>query len=234
MAVLDLNVASAKRVAARIVRAGGRAIAIQVDVSDPDSVKAAIGIAIAEFRRIDILVNGAALRPSPRGTVLDQSIHDWRMAFAVNLTGPFLMCKFAIPHLRKSKRPVIINIASQLGQRGIAGRSAYGSSKAALIQMTRSLAIDFASDGIRANSLSPGATLTKNMVGTYGSAQAAEQRLGSLHLTGRLGRPRDIAAGAVFLASDESRFMNAADLLLDGGYVSFKGRVTIERSGANV
>lgn len=223
--VVDIDRAAAKRVAARLVKTGAKAIAVEADVADPLAAERAVAEVVRSFRRLNILVNAAALRPSPRGTVLDQTYDHWKRTFAVNVTGPFLMCKYAIPHLKKATSPSIINIASQLGQRGIAGRAAYGSSKAALIHFTKGLAMDFAADRIRVNSLSPGATLTENMASTYGSAAAAERRLGPLHLFRRLGRPAEIAAGALFLASDESRFMNAADLLLDGGYIAFKGMV---------
>jgi NAD(P)-dependent dehydrogenase (short-subunit alcohol dehydrogenase family) len=155
--------------------------------------------------------------------VVDQPFEHWKATFAVNVTGPFLMCKHAIPHLARGRGPSIINIASQLGQRGVPGRTAYGASKAALIHFTAGLALDFAELGIRANSISPGAVLTKQLVGHHGSAAQAEKRLGPLHLFGRLGRPEEIAAGALFLASDDCPFMNGANLLIDGGYIVFKG-----------
>jgi NAD(P)-dependent dehydrogenase (short-subunit alcohol dehydrogenase family) len=223
VAVADLDLAAAKRCAGRIERAGGNAIPIEVDVSDPAQAARAVAEAVRAFKGLDILVNCAALRPSPVGTVVEQSFEEWRRTFAVNVTGPFLMCKHAIPHLKRGKGPSIINIASQLGQRGIARRAGYGASKTALIHFTAGLALDFAEDGIRANSISPGAVLTKQLAGNYGSAAAAEARLGPMHLFGRLGRPEEIAAGALFLASDDCPFMNGANLLLDGGYTMFKG-----------
>ncbi len=223
VAVADLDLTAAKRVAKRIERAGGKALAVEVDVSDFAAAEHAVALTIRAFKGLDVLVNGAALRPSPMGNVIEQSFEDWKRTFAVNVTGPFLMCKHAIPYLRRSKGASIVNIASQLGQRGIAGRAAYGASKAALIHFTAGLALDFAEDRIRANTISPGAVLTKQLAGNYGSAAAAERRLGPLHLFGRLGRPEDIAAGALFLASDDCPFLNGADLRIDGGYMSFKG-----------
>jgi NAD(P)-dependent dehydrogenase (short-subunit alcohol dehydrogenase family) len=118
----------------------------------------------------------------------------------------------------------IINIASQLGQIGVGERAPYTTSKAALIQFTRCLAIDHAADGIRANSLSPGGVDTLRIVRRFGgSREAANRGRGPAYLLGRPGRVEEIAAGALFLASEESSFMTGADLLLDGGYLAFKG-----------
>ena len=120
-------------------------------------------------------------------------------------------------------RGTIVNIASQLARVAPPGRSAYSTSKAALIQFTKCLAVDHAGDGIRANTLSPGAVDTLRTVRRYGSREEANRVRGANHLLGRTARAEEIAAGALFLASEQSSFMTGADLLIDGGYLAFKG-----------
>ena len=133
------------------------------------------------------------------------------------------MCKYAVPEIRKAGGGTIVNIASQLGQIGVPGRAPYSTSKAALIQFTKCIAGDHAKDNIRVNSLSPGGVDTQRTVRRWGSREAANRARGPGHLLGRTGRPEEIAAGALFLASEQSSFMTGADLLLDGGYLAFKG-----------
>jgi NAD(P)-dependent dehydrogenase (short-subunit alcohol dehydrogenase family) len=133
------------------------------------------------------------------------------------------MCKYAVPQLRKAGGGTIVNIASQLGQIGIANRAPYTTSKAGLIQFTRSLAVDHAADGIRANSLSPGGIDTARILRRFKDREEANRTRGPAYLLGRPGRAEEVAAAALFLASEESSFMTGADLLLDGGYLAFKG-----------
>ena len=223
VAVFDIDRKAARRVADGIVKAGGDALAVPVDVADVASVESAVSATVGHFGKLHILVNGAAARPSLHGTVVEQSLEDWNLMLAINLTGPFLMSKYAIPHLRKVTGASIINIASQQGHMGTPDRAAYCATKAALIHLTRIMAMDHAKDGIRVNSISPGAIDTANAAQTYGSRARSRDLRGHLYLMGRIGRTDEIAAGAVFLASDECQFMNAADLLIDGGYVACKG-----------
>jgi NAD(P)-dependent dehydrogenase (short-subunit alcohol dehydrogenase family) len=142
----------------------------------------------------------------------------WNEALAVNLTGAFLVCKHGIPRLIEAGGGSIIIIASQLGRVVVPRRPAYVTSKAALIQLARSIALDHAKDRIRVNTLSPGAIETNRLLVRYGNMAAAREALVPLHPIGRLGQPEDIANGAVFLASDESSFMTGSDLFIDGGY----------------
>lgn len=221
--IVDRQRAAAERLAARITATGGKAIAVEADVTDPKSARQAVGVAIKAFKRLHILVNGAGVRPSVRGNAVELDLAEWNRAFSVIVNGAFLMCKYAVPHLRKAKGAAIVNICSQQAYVGTYRRSANNAAKAALLHFTRVLALDFAADNIRVNSLSPGGTLTANMARNYGSAEKAERRMGSLYPAGRLGRPEEMAAGLLFLASGDCPFMNAADLLIDGGYVAFKG-----------
>jgi NAD(P)-dependent dehydrogenase (short-subunit alcohol dehydrogenase family) len=222
IAVADIAVAPAKSVAAAIMRTGGRAVAIECDVASEADAQRAVRDTVGAFGKLTTLVNVAAA-VTPDGTVETLSLDDWSKAFAVNLTGAFLMCRYAVPEMRKAGGGTIINIASQLGQIGIARRAPYSTSKAALIQFTKCLAVDHAADGIRANSLSPGGVDTARILRRFENREAANRARGPAYLLGRPGRPDEIAAGALFLASEESSFMTGADLLMDGGYLAFKG-----------
>jgi NAD(P)-dependent dehydrogenase (short-subunit alcohol dehydrogenase family) len=224
VAVADIRPEAAKQVAGEIANSGGRAIAVQADVSLADDARQAVERTLQAFGKLTTLVNVAA-NVTPDGTVETLSLADWNGALAVNLTGAFLMCKYAVPEIRKAGGGTIINIASQLGQIGIAGRSPYSTTKAALIQFTKCLAVDHAADGIRANTLSPGGVDTARILRRFENREAANRARGPDYLLGRPGRVDEIAAGALFLASEESSFMTGADLLLDGGYLAFKGKV---------
>jgi NAD(P)-dependent dehydrogenase (short-subunit alcohol dehydrogenase family) len=214
---VDIDGEAVGRVASSIKDDGARALALACDVSDASEVKDAIDAATRAFSRLDVLVNAAAVR-EPLGTVVELDQAEWERALAVNLTGVFLVCKHGIPSLIAAGGGSIVIIASQLGHVVVPRRPAYVTSKAALIQLARSLALDHAKDRIRVNTLSPGAIETGRLVVRYGDMEAARKALVPLHPIGRLGQPDEIANGALFLANDESLFMTGADLVMDGGY----------------
>ena len=214
---LDIDEAAAAAIAAEIDGAGGRAGAAQCDVRDSDSVRAGVEVAAAAFGRIDVVVANAAT-VTPRCTVDTLAEDDWREALDVNLTGVFLLCKHALPHLRARRSGSVILTASQMGRVAYDGQAAYCATKGALIQLAKVMALDHAEEGIRVNTLSPGGTATARLESRFGTLERAEAEWGPTHPVGRLGRPEEIAAAAVFLASDESLFMTGADLLIDGGY----------------
>jgi NAD(P)-dependent dehydrogenase (short-subunit alcohol dehydrogenase family) len=222
VAVADLDLSKSQAVARAITASGGQAHAIEVDVSDESSAQAAVARTIDAFRTLTTLVNVAAAA-TPDGTVESLTLAQWNHAIGVNLTGAFLMCKHAVPALRRAGGASIINIASQLGHLGVPLRSPYCTTKAALIHFTRVLAMDHAVDKIRANTISPGFILTERSSARSGGKEAARVRNGPYHLLNRPGEPEEIAAGAVYLASDEASFVTASDLLIDGGYIAFKG-----------
>ena len=174
--------------------------------------------------RLTTLVNVAAA-VTPDGTVETLPLEEWNRAISVNLTGAFLMCKYAVPQLRQSGGGCIINIASQLGHLGVPLRSPYCTTKAALLHFTRILAMDHAVDRIRANTISPGFILTERSSRSSGGKEKARVRMGPQHLLNRPGEPEEIAAGAAYLASDDAAFVTGTDLLIDGGYVAFKGKL---------
>ncbi len=224
VAVADIDPAKSEAVARAIRDAGGRAHALVVDVADEASAKAAVLGTIAAFGKLTTLVNVAAAI-TPDGTVETLSLAQWNTAIGVNLTGAFVMCKFGVPELRRAGGGSIINIASQLGHLGVPLRSPYCTTKAALIHFTRILAMDHAVDNIRANTISPGFILTERSSARSGGKEKARAINGPRHLLNRPGEPEEIAAGAVYLASDDLAFVTATDLLIDGGYIAFKGKI---------
>jgi NAD(P)-dependent dehydrogenase (short-subunit alcohol dehydrogenase family) len=224
VAVADLDRAKAEAVARAVSDSGGRAHALAVDVADEASAKDAVGRTVAAFGQLTTLVNVAAAI-TPDGTCETLTLDEWNKAIAVNLTGAFVMCKYAVPELRRAGGGSIINIASQLGHLGVPLRAPYCTTKAALIHFTRIVAMDHAVDNIRANTISPGFILTERSSRRSGGKEQARTVNGPRHLVNRPGEPEEIAAGALYLASDEAAFVTATDLLIDGGYVAFKGRI---------
>jgi len=200
-----------------VSKVGREYLAIKCDVSSESQTRDAVEQAARTFGAVHVLVNGAAMR-DPTATVTDLDLAAWNRVFAVNVAGAFLMSKWVIPHMVKAGGGSIIHIASQLGTVGTPGRVAYCSTKGALITMAKAMAADHAAQKIRVNTLSPGAVETDRMLLRYGEMDKARAALGPKHLMNRLGKPEEIAAAALFLASDASSFMTGSDLRVDGGY----------------
>jgi NAD(P)-dependent dehydrogenase (short-subunit alcohol dehydrogenase family) len=200
VAVADIEIAKAEAAARSVIEVGGRASGFPVDVANEASAEEAVKRTIAAFGRLTTLVNVAAAI-TPDGTVETLSLKQWNQAIDVNLTGAFLMCKYAVPELRRAAGGSIINNASQLGHLGVALRSPYCTTKAALIHFTRILAMDHAGDNIRANTISPGFILTERSSARSGGKEKAKLRMGPTHLTNRPGEPDEIAAGAGDMAT---------------------------------
>jgi NAD(P)-dependent dehydrogenase (short-subunit alcohol dehydrogenase family) len=213
VACVDVNLVNAAETA-RL--AGQGALALQCDVSSETATRETVERAAAAFGALHVLVNGAAMS-DPTATVLDLDLAGWNAVFGVNVGGAFLMSRWIIPHLAAAGGGSIIHIASQLGTVGTPGRVAYCATKGALITMAKAMAADHAAQNIRVNTLSPGAVETDRLL-RFGSMEKAREALGSKHLMKRLGQPEEIAAAALFLASDASSFMTGADLRVDGGY----------------
>ena len=173
----------------------------------------------AAFGRIDILVNNAAADNS-QTPVGDLTLDEWRRTIDVNLTGVFLLSRAVIRMMRKTGGGVIVNVASQLGSVAVRNKAAYCASKGGVLQLTRAMALDHADDNIRVNSLSPGAVMTERLTNLYGGEEAASDALVRFHPIGHIGLPSDVAGGAVFLASDDARFMTGSNLVIDGGYLA--------------
>jgi NAD(P)-dependent dehydrogenase (short-subunit alcohol dehydrogenase family) len=215
-AVVCADVEDPKATAAEI---GAQALPVHLDVTDGASCRAAVAATVERFGGLDVLLYGAA--DSDRSaTVLEMEEAAWDRVIRINLTGAFLMVKAAIPAMIARGGGSVILIASQLGRVASPGRPAYCATKGALIQLAKVLAADHAAQGIRANTLSPGAIETRRMLSRWKTMEEARKMMGPKHLLGRLGRPDEIARAAVFLASDASAFMTGSDLLIDGGYTA--------------
>jgi NAD(P)-dependent dehydrogenase (short-subunit alcohol dehydrogenase family) len=218
VACCDIDPAAAAETARLVTEAGGRALSRTCDVASEGETRAAANAAYQAFGRLDILVSGAAPH-DPSGAVIETELADWQRVLDINLTGAFLLSRAVLPHMIAGGGGSIIFIASQLGRVGSAGRAAYCATKGALIQLAKVMAIDHAAQNIRVNALSPGAVETERTLKRYGSFAAAREQIGG-NLTGRLGRPDEIAGAAVFLASDAASFVTGSDLLVDDGYTA--------------
>jgi NAD(P)-dependent dehydrogenase (short-subunit alcohol dehydrogenase family) len=215
----DADEPGARATAAAVEKAGGRALAQRLDVTRAADAAAAVAAAEQAFGGLDVLLYGAATR-EPSATVATMEEADWNRTIAVNLTGAFLVSKAALPALARRGGGSIILIASQLGRVAAPERPAYCATKGALIQLAKVMAADHAREGVRVNTLSPGAIATGRLVHRYGDMDRARAHHGPKHLLGRIGEPEEIAQAALFLASDASSFMTGSDLLVDGGYTA--------------
>ena len=216
VACLDLDGDAAGATAAEAAKSG-RAMAVACDVSREDDVTTAAEKVLSEFNAVHILVSGAAGH-DPTATVLELTLAQWNAVFGVNVAGAFLLCRAFLPSMIAVGGGSVILIASQHGSVAAPGRAVYCASKGALIQLAKTMAADHAAQNVRVNTLSPGAVETIRMVRRFGDMETARRISGPKHLLGRLGQPHEIAAAAVFLASDAASFMTGADLLVDGGY----------------
>lgn len=216
VACLDIDKGAA---AATATVCGADAFGLPCDVSREDDTTAAIEATIARFGAIRILVNAAAA-DDRNGTVLDITAEEWARVFAVNVMGAFLMSRAVLPSMISAGGGSIIHIASQLGRVAAPARAAYCSTRGAIIQLAKAMAVDHAAQNIRVNALSPGAIETRRLVLRFGDMETARRISGPKHLLNRLGQPEEIAQAAVFLASDGASFMTGTDMLVDGGYTT--------------
>jgi 2-keto-3-deoxy-L-fuconate dehydrogenase len=210
---VDVNESGATATA----RAIGDALAVTANVSSSDEVQDAVSRCLDRFGRIDVLVNCAGVGSTQ--TLADTPEEVWDRVFAVNTRGTFLTCKYALPHMLSSGG-CIVNIASVAGMVGIRNRAAYCASKGAVISLTQSIAVDFVGQGIRCNCICPG-TVDSPWVGRLLDAAedpvAERAALIARQPMGRLGLPEEIAAAALYLASDDAAFMTGSQLVIDGG-----------------
>ncbi|MFN7921390.1 MAG: SDR family oxidoreductase [Bryobacteraceae bacterium] len=217
----DIHAANGQKVLDRVRGMGAVAELVVADVSKPDQAEAISNKAMEAFGQIDILVNNAA--DFTQKSIEDASLEDWQRVYGVNVFGTALVAKAAIPHMKARRKGSIVNVASMSGVIAQPNFSTYSSSKGAVITLTRCMALDLAPFNIRVNTVCPGCILT--------SASYREiERLGMTfeqwrdkvapgHMLNRLGEPREAANAILFLASDESSFITATDLMVDGGYI---------------
>jgi NAD(P)-dependent dehydrogenase (short-subunit alcohol dehydrogenase family) len=196
----------------------GDAFALDVDVSDEQQVAAMMAETAERFGGIDVLYNNAGISPDDDASILDTSVDAWQRVQDVNTKGVFLCCKHGIPYLRKRSGGSVINVASFVAVLGAAtSQISYTASKGAVLSMTRELAVQFAREGIRVNALCPGPVETPLLLNIFGDDPAALERRRVHWPTGRLAKPREVVNGALFLASDDSSYVNGATFLVDGG-----------------
>jgi len=222
VAVADINVAAARETVQLAVAASDRedaAVAVGLDVTDPASCAAAVTEVIDALGRIDVLFNNAGI--AGVGTVEETSLELWERVFSVNVRGVFLVAKAVLPVMVAARRGSIINMSSTIAEIGLARRASYAASKGAVLALTRQMQADYAQHGIRVNALLPGTIHTpfvdRYLAESYDDPAAGLEALRGRQLTGDLGQPEDVAAAALFLASDESRFVLGSGLFVDGG-----------------
>ena len=203
----------------RLVReAGGEATFVRTDISAEADARAMVDHAVATYGRLDTLYNNAGIMPKEDHSVIDTPVDAWDRVMAVNVRGVFLGCKYAIPRMLEQGSGSIINVASFVAILGCSvPQDAYTSSKGAVLALTRSLAVQFAGRGVRSNAISPGPVETPLLMEWLLKDEAAKQLRLARNPTGRFGKPEEVVQAAIYLASDESRWTNGANFVIDGG-----------------
>jgi NAD(P)-dependent dehydrogenase (short-subunit alcohol dehydrogenase family) len=220
--VADMNADDAAATAGLIEKAGGRAIAVTVDVVRPDQIAAAVAQTAERFGGIDILVNNAATVFF--GSTLETGEREWRRVLDINLTGPFLFSKAVVPHMVRRGGGSIVNISSSTGAHdAVAGMTAYVASKGGVTMLTKAMALDLVAEKIRVNAVAPGPTDTA-MLRSHLSAAVLDAFVAGLP-SKRLAQPEEIARAVLYLASDASSFVNGAILAVDGGQTAQIGKI---------
>jgi len=218
--VADINAAGAEETAQMIEAAGGTALAVQTDVSQPEPVQSLVARTLERFSRVDVLLNNAAIQVNK--TIEDTTFEEWNREIAVNLGGVFLCSKYFLPHLRATLGN-IVNMSSVNGYFVEPFCAGYCATKGAIIALTKAMAIDHGKEGIRVNCICPGyidAGLAEGYFQAQPDPAAARAAAGKLHALWRIGRPEEVGRVAVFLASDEASFVTGAAFVVDGGFGS--------------
>ena len=216
--VAEIDAAAGSSAADEIGAAGGEAIAVETDVSVEADWQHVVAVAEKQFGGVDVLYNNAAVAPAADGSVVDVPLEVWDRILAVNLTGPMLGCRHAIPQMLRRGGGSIINTSSI---RAFVGGSqpidAYTATKGGLVSLTRSLAVVYGPQGIRANVIAPGTIRTPMAQVHDAHGDPGSQMRLARYPVGRFGEPEEIADLALYLASDESRWTNGAVMVIDGG-----------------
>jgi len=210
----DILEEEGRKVEAEINEAGGECVFVLLDVSSEEAWQNAVNEAVSRYGKLDILVNNAGIYRAHN--VEETTSDEWDQVMDINAKGVFLGTKHAIPAMRDAGGGSIVNISSVAGLVGSRATSAYNASKGAVRLLTKSTAIQYASDGIRANSVHPGTIETPMTEGFLADPSMRQDRMDRTPI-GRLGKPEDVAYGALFLASDEASFMTGSELVIDGG-----------------
>lgn len=230
VAIIELNREVGERAEREIRDAGGEALFIETDVTQDDAVRRAVAATVERFGGLDILFNCAGGSLQEDVPVHEMDLEVWHRTIALNLLHPFLTCRHAIPHMMKAGAGSIVNVTSHLGLMG-SMKPAYAATKGGIISFTRTLAAQYADYGIRANAIAPGSIRTERQIKRYENREfmlaekpsaAARQRTAFQKLYPfSKGEPEDIAAIALFLASDDSRMLTGTTIAADGGRSSY-------------
>jgi len=227
VAILDRNGGAAARLARELTEAGRRVAAFTADITHEDQVGRAVAQAVAQFGSLHVLVNNAG--GSSGGTFETTDVASWQADLALNLTGPFLVTRAAVPHLLAT-RGTIVNVATVNALTGLS-EPGYSAAKAGLLQMNRQLATEYAPRGVRVNAVVPGSIRTPIWDRRLKDHPNLMDRLTRWYPVGRVGVPDDIAAAILFLASDEAGFINGAALVVDGGLTVGLGQMAKDLLG---
>lgn len=205
--------------AARLISAdhGHRALGLAADVTDPAQVEGMVAAVLHEFGRLDILINSAGI--NLRGPIETLTYEQFQQVQRTNVDGTWLCCRAVVPHLKQTGRGRIINLASALGLIGLANRTPYTTSKGAVVQMTRALAVELAPAGINVNALCPGPFLTEINASVASSEEVQKFIVGATALN-RWAKLEEIQGAAIFLASDAASYVTGSMLCVDGGWTA--------------
>jgi NAD(P)-dependent dehydrogenase (short-subunit alcohol dehydrogenase family) len=214
--VADVSEEGNEETSRMIEELGGSALAVRCDVSRPEDVKAALDKALETFGRLDFAFNNAGVE-QPITTAAEITEEEWNRIIRINLSGVFLCMKYEIPLMLKQGGGAIVNTASGAGVKGFAGQAAYTAAKHGVVGLTKSAALDYASQNIRANAVCPGIIATPMMNRFTGGTAKGEQRVIAQEPIGRMGKPEEIAATVVWLCSDAAAFVVGHAMVVDGG-----------------
>jgi NAD(P)-dependent dehydrogenase (short-subunit alcohol dehydrogenase family) len=217
MAVCARSAEALQETAAAVAAAGGRAAAYAIDVTDDQAVEDTVGQVVERFGRLDFLVNNAgAMLERP---FAELSMDDWRRLLAINVEGPFLCSRAAVRHMDADRGGALLNVSSIFATTGVPGFSAYAATKAALLGLTTTLAVELAPRNVRVNALLPGHFATDMTSRALGD-EAMRGRVVRAIPAGRVGQPDELGAIARFLLSDAATFVTGASIVVDGGFSS--------------
>ncbi len=214
--VADVSEEGNQETSRMIEELGGRALAVRCDVSRPEDVKAALDKPLEAFGRLDFAFNNAGVE-QPITATAEITEEEWDRIIRVNLSGVFLCMKYEIPLMFKQGGGAIVNTSSGAGIKGFAGQAAYTAAKHGVVGLTKSAALDYASQNIRVNAVCPGIIATPMMQRFTGGTAGGEQRVIVQEPIGRMGKPEEIAATVVWLCSDAAAFVVGHAMVVDGG-----------------
>jgi len=216
--IADIDEDGAAETGEMVAVHGREALVVPTDVSDPDEVGWLMTATVDRFGRLDAAFNNAGMSGT-YAALPDQPLDDWEHTLAVNLTSVFVCLKHEIPVMLETGGGAIVNTASAAGQMGFANLPAYVASKHGVIGLTKSVALEYAGQGVRVNAICPG-TVRTTMLRTFTGSEAALEQMGSMAPIGRIGEPEEIAEAAVWLCSDAASFVTGHAMAVDGGVLA--------------